>query len=260
MSTAIQSCRSSTILCSGDQISARSAPAYRVARTLGTSRLTGRGPRPSHGGRCRPRCRCATGRRRSVIGGDARRTPWRGRRPTSAPTAVTASTRPPAVTSVAVVASAVPAWMTSTSRLGRLGAGDHVALAARTRGSPRWPSRPRPRRPCFHRGGSTSCRRPSAAAMSSAAERRVEQGEQRLGLGVAEAGVELDHPDAARGQREAGVEQAGEGGAAAGHLVDGRLQHALEDLGDQVVRRPRAAACRRPCRRCSGPRRRRRSA
>src|SRR3954447_11813264 len=35
-STAIHSCRSSTILCSGDQIAARSAPAYRVARTLGT--------------------------------------------------------------------------------------------------------------------------------------------------------------------------------------------------------------------------------
>src|SRR4051794_32457977 len=36
LSTAIHSRRSSTILCSGDQMSARSDPAYRVARTFGT--------------------------------------------------------------------------------------------------------------------------------------------------------------------------------------------------------------------------------
>ena len=105
-STAIQSRRSSTILCSGDQICARSAAAYRVARTLGTviGFLLGRGSRRAGAptGRAarrrRPaRCRCGAGRRRTRRG--ARRcTPRRGRRRGRRPVATTARTRPPAVT------------------------------------------------------------------------------------------------------------------------------------------------------------------
>ncbi len=65
-----------------------------------------------------------------------------------------------------------------------------------------------------------------AAAQQDAGERGLQAGQDDLGLRVAEAGVELDDPDAARGDREARVEQPGEGGAAAAQLVDGRLQDA----------------------------------
>ena len=70
-------------------------------------------------------------------------------------------------------------------------------------------------------------------------ERGVQQRHERLGLGVSEAGVELDHAHAARGERQTGVEQPGERGAAAGHLVDGGLQHVAQHLLDQALGRPR---------------------
>ena len=70
-------------------------------------------------------------------------------------------------------------------------------------------------------------------------QRGLQPGEDDLGLGVAEAGVELDDPDATAGDRQTGVQQAGEGGAAAAHLVDGRLQDGLHDLVDQLRVGPR---------------------
>ena len=70
------------------------------------------------------------------------------------------------------------------------------------------------------------------------AERSLEQRQQRLRLGVAEAAVELDHPDAARRERQAGVQQSAERRTAAAQLVDGRLEDLLGDLLDQLFRCP----------------------
>ena len=72
-------------------------------------------------------------------------------------------------------------------------------------------------------------------------------GQDRLGLGVAEAHVELDHAQAVAGQRQPAVEQADEGGAAPGHLVDDGLgdlaHHPLgKVLGGPGQRRVRAHA------------------
>ena len=115
------------------------------------------------------------------------------------PTAVTASTRPPAVTSRPEASRAVPAWMTSTSGslVQGLGADDDVAARRRLGvalrghhhgdGRARLPDRRR------HVG-----QRPGRRADQQRRERRVEQGQQRLGLGVAEAGVELHDAHAAR--------------------------------------------------------------
>ena len=81
--------------------------------------------------------------------------------------------------------------------------------------------------------------RPGRRAEQQPRERGVEEREQRLGLGVTEAGVELDDAGAAVGEREAGVQQPGERRAAAGHLVDGRLEDGGEDLVDEAVGGPR---------------------
>ena len=102
--------------------------------------------------------------------------------------------------------------------------------------------------------------RRSAAACSSDPSGRAQPGQHHLGLRVAEAGVELDHPHPARGQRQPGVEQPGERRAPPRHLVDRRLQHCREHLVDQAGAAPTAAASRRPCRRCSARCRRRRPA
>ena len=77
-------------------------------------------------------------------------------------------------------------------------------------------------------------------SVQHAGERRLEQRQHDLRLGVAEAGVELDDPRAARGDREADVEQAGERRAAPAHLVDRRLR----DGRDDVVGEAGAAASR----------------
>ena len=75
--------------------------------------------------------------------------------------------------------------------------------------------------------------------MQQPTQRRAQPGEHDLGLGVAEARVELDDPNPARRQREPGVEQAGKRCASPRHLVDRRLQHRREHLVDQPGRRPR---------------------
>ena len=59
---------------------------------------------------------------------------------------------------------------------------------------------------------------------------------EHLGLGVAEADVVLDEAGLAVGDHQAGVEDALEGGAAAGHLGEGRADDAVEGgLGDLGV-------------------------
>ena len=190
-----------------------------------------------------------------------RRTPTRAPRRRRRRSRSTASTRPPAVTRSPSPASAVPAWMTCTSGSASASSTPVIDVAggrrlgvARARHHHRdgGAGLPHRRRDLGERAG--------RGAHQQRRQRGVEQRQERLGLRVAEAGVELDHPRAARGQREAGVEQPGERRAAAGQLVDGRLQHVAQHLVDQAGRRPRAAACRRPCRRCWGRRRRRRSA
>ena len=86
----------------------------------------------------------------------------------------------------------------------------------------------------------------------------VEPRHQNLGLGVAEARVELEHARAVLGEHQPGEEAADERRAPPGELSE----HGL----DRPVRRERAGSeamareHRRPCRRCSGRGRRRRSA
>ena len=84
--------------------------------------------------------------------------------------------------------------------------------------------------------------------------------QHRLRLGVAEAGVELEHLRALGADHQAGVEDAVEGDAAGGHRRDDRAVDPLDDLLDLGRRRSRGPASSCPCRRCSGPGRRRRSA
>ena len=69
-------------------------------------------------------------------------------------------------------------------------------------------------------------------------QRAAQAGEHDLGLGVAEAGVELDDAGAVLRQGEAGVEEPGEVDAPVPHLVDGGLQDPLEHVVDEVGRRP----------------------
>ena len=70
------------------------------------------------------------------------------------------------------------------------------------------------------------------------AERRLQPGEDHLGLGVAEPRVELDHPRSAGGEGQPDVQDAGERRAAAAHLVDRRLRDAGDDVVDQPGRGP----------------------
>ncbi len=71
-----------------------------------------------------------------------------------------------------------------------------------------------------------------------AAERGLQHRQQCLGFRVAEPAVELDHAQTARRERETGVQEAAERRTAAAHLVDGRLQHLVGDLGNQTIRCP----------------------
>ena len=70
-------------------------------------------------------------------------------------------------------------------------------------------------------------------------KRAIQTSEQRLGLRVAEAGIEFDDTDAMRGQCQARVQQSAERCAAPRHLIDGRLQHRLGDFLGKIIRRPR---------------------
>ena len=167
---------------------------------------------------------------------------------------------PPAVT-ISPSRTAVPAWVTSAiaraaasrpvitspldERLGIAGRGQHhghrpvlgeVRLACR-------PGRPA-------RG----------TAEQSSSRSRAQPRQHRLGLGIAEAAVELEHLGAGLGHHQPGVEDAVEGGAAAGHQLDNGAVDAGRRSPRPARRRSREPASSCPCRRCSGPRRRRGSA
>ena len=60
----------------------------------------------------------------------------------------------------------------------------------------------------------------------------LDAGDQHLGLGIAEPGVELEHARPALGQHQACEQAADERRAAPGELVDDRLVDALDELGD----------------------------
>ena len=63
----------------------------------------------------------------------------------------------------------------------------------------------------------------------------VDAWQQRLGLGVAEAGVELQHPRSVGGHHQPGIEDARERRAAAGHLGNHRSVDLLhERVGEGV--------------------------
>ena len=81
--------------------------------------------------------------------------------------------------------------------------------------------------------------RPGRRGVQQATEGGLQPGQQRLGLGITEPGVELDHPHPPTGEGQTGVEQTAEGSAAAGQLVHRGLQHGAEHLVDQAVGGPR---------------------
>ena len=96
-----------------------------------------------------------------------------------------------------------------------------------------------------HRGGVEPLQRrqrtegAGGRRVQDARERGAQPRQHDLGLGVAEAGVELHdaQPLARHGQTH--VEHARERRAATGHLCDRRPGHAVHDLLDEVLRRPR---------------------
>src|SRR5699024_5847463 len=62
--------------------------------------------------------------------------------------------------------------------------------------------------------------------------------EHHLGLGIAEAGVELDYAQPARGEGQAAVEDPDEGDVAAGELGEGGAGNLLEDVLRQALAGP----------------------
>ena len=83
------------------------------------------------------------------------------------------------------------------------------------------------------------CQLTGRGGVQQPGQRGDQPGEHDLGLGVAEPGVELHHPQPPGGQRQTAVQQPGEGGAAAGELVHAGLGDPRHDLGDEPGRRPR---------------------
>ena len=170
----------------------------------------------------------------------------------SAPTPVTLSMRPPFVTR-RPSCSAVPAWKTSApARLGRLDPADRRAAVA-VRG-------------IVAGGEHDRDGRASAAARADAAEIAgggggehreqvaVEQRQQRLRLGIAEAAVVLEHARAVGGQHEPREERPDEGAAARRELGQHRAAGEVDELARPRRRRGRGPGRTSPCRRCSGPR------
>ncbi len=80
--------------------------------------------------------------------------------------------------------------------------------------------------------------RPGRGRPQQPGQRRLQQREHDLGLRVAEAGVELDHPRPPRGQRQPDVEQPGERRAPRGQLGQRRPDHGRQHVVDQPGRRP----------------------
>ena len=130
----------------------------------------------------------------------------------------------------------------------------------RSRSGPDSPGRrARPSRPLFAAiDGAAPARSPPRPRASSVEQVAFDARHQHLRLRVAEPRVELEHLRAVRGHHQPGEEAADERRAAAGELVDHGLVDPLDELVG-VVEPPRPAS-RRPCRRCSGPCRRRRRA
>ena len=133
---------------------------------------------------------------------------------------------PPLLISRPSGSSAVPAWMTSAPSAGRVvQPADHPAGDRRGRDSSPRPAPPPPPRRRDHSSSRLVGQAAGRRRVQQPAQRGGQPGQQRLGLRVAEPGVELDHPDPPAGQGQPGVEQADERGAAPGQLVDGGLQH-----------------------------------
>ena len=74
--------------------------------------------------------------------------------------------------------------------------------------------------------------RPGRRSVQQGRQRRVEACEHHLGLGIAEARVELHDAHALGGECEPGVEQSREGRTAAAHLIDRGLKHCAHRLVD----------------------------
>ena len=149
----------------------------------------------------------------------------------SAPSPVTASTRPPDATSRPLASRRVPACCTLAP--GTAAAASTPAdLAAQ------------PRRVGIagggHDDGDGEVTAPGGRlAGEQLGDRARQPGEDSLRLGIAEARVELDDLRAGGGERQPRVEQAAVRRAAAGHLRDGGLRDARDHGVDQVRRRPR---------------------
>ena len=93
--------------------------------------------------------------------------------------------------------------------------------------------------------------------MAAAEEQRPERGNRAApaaaGSPGRRTGVELDDPDPRLGQGEAGVEQAAEGRARGGAISSTVGCSTVASTLSTRSAGARAAACTRPCRRCSGP-------
>ena len=143
-------------------------------------------------------------------------------------------TRPPAATTVPSASEAVPAWMhVDAGGEPRRAPVDRVAGARRAPGSRAAATTTVTAWSSLQRSGPTSSRPPVGGGPQQLAERGAEPGEDDLGLGVAEAGVELDDPRArgrsGPGRRRARRRTGCRGGAsrrpsagrpAATHVVD----------------------------------------
>ena len=185
---------------------------------------------------------------------------WSAPQPTSGPTPVTARTRPPSVTNLPSSPRRVPAWNTaapgsaaasSTPVIGRPFA--IAARIARRKPPPRWP--PRRRASAL----AASSQSPLQARLQDIEQVALQQRQDHLRLGVAKAAVELQHPRPVGRQHQAGVEHAGIGDAFTRACRPPSAAAWSASTPARSRRSPRARAHRRPCRRCSGPGRRRRA-
>ncbi len=148
---------------------------------------------------------------------------------TVSPTPTTSRMRPPFVTSRPSW-SAVPAWKTSAP----------VASAASTPsiGVP-WSPRSGYRAAGDHdrhRGSVRNLRLRREVAREQRQQVALEPGQQRLRLGIAEAAVELDHPQPVVRSHQSRVEESLERRAALHELAEHRQVHPLEYLARLVVR------------------------
>ena len=197
----------------------------------------GRGPRSADSMRPRrrpARCRCASARRPAAPRPPARRRSA-GRRRGRRRAAITASTRPPAETTAPSAASAVPACSTPSPSAPVIGSPVRGALGVARARRPR--RSPRRRRASAAAGARPACRSRRRAAARPAASPAAAS--TTWVSGSPKRALNSTTRTPARGQRQPGVEQPGERRAAAGHLVDGRLQHRGQHLVDQAGRRPR---------------------